>query len=438
MATTYNEINDYTQLVDEIVFMAKLRKEQGAKTGDDFLVKVKQTLEALENEAASLEVDSELRKKEPDDLPSILKLRPDGPRKMAFKWDDDYYREKVEGAFLGRLAGCVLGSIVEGWSVQEMEEWAREINHPFPPTDYWPVAKTPTGIRYMMNQCWQYTRDKMDGVPLDDDIIYTLLGVMTFEECSLDFTTEDIAKMWHKYLPWIYKDMEWPLNRYLSGTPIEKAADDNPYAYAICSDIRCDPYGYVAPGYPELAAAFSYRDAYVSHRRTGIYGGMFFSAAIAAAFSTSHPVEALEIGLTEIPRSCQFAKDIRWALKAGKDIKNYKEGRAAVNDYFGDTALNMVHISLDACLTVFGLMIGGTDLTRVISETVAMGDDNDCTAATAGSIVGAIVGKQGIPPHWYKNFNNKVHSYIRGYRYFSISDLIERYLKLSKKVMSIG
>jgi len=74
-----------------------------------------------------------------------------------------------------------------------------------------------------------------------------------------------------------------------------------------------------------------------------------------------------------------------------------------------------VHISLNACLSTFGLLIGGTDVTKVISETVAMGDDNDCTAATACSIVGAIVGTKGIPEHWYKNFNGKVHSYKRGY-----------------------
>lgn len=438
MANTYIEIENFSQMVDEIVFLAKLKKEQGARDGDKFLKKVKSTLEALENEVAHLDLDANLAREEPDDLPSIQNLRPNGPRKLDFKWSDDYYREKIEGAFLGRVAGCTLGSIVEGWSIQEMEKWASEINHPFPPTDYWPEAKSPTSIRYMLNQCKQYTRDEIDGVPLDDDIVYTLLGVLTFEECGFGFTSEDIAKMWHKYLPWIYKDMEWPLQRYLSGTPIERAADDNPYGYVICSSIRCDPYGYVAPGYPEMAAAFCYRDAYMSHRRTGIYGGMFFSAAISAAFCVSHPVEALEIGLTEIPKNCQFARDIRWAIKVGKDIKNYKEARAAVDDYFGETALNMVHISLNACLTVFGLMIGGTDLTQVISETVAMGDDNDCTAATAGSIVGAIVGKKGIPLHWYKNFNNKVHSYIRGYRFFSISNLVERYLKLTKKVIRIA
>lgn len=430
----YTEIGEFSQLIDEIVYLAKLKKEHGSKSVDAYLAKVKKALEDLEDEATGLAIDEKQAREEPNDLVEIKKLRPDGPRRLAFNWDDDLYREKVEGAFLGRVSGCTLGTLVEGWTIQEMEGWAEEIRNPFPPTNYWTTAREPSRIRYMLNRCRQYTRDEMDGVPLDDDIIYTLLGVLTFEECGINFSSEDIGKMWHKYLPWIFKDMEWPLNRYLSGVSVDKAANGSPYSHIICASIRCDPYGYVTPGWPEMAAAFSYRDAYMSHRRNGIYGSMFFSAAIAAAFYVSHPVEALEIGLTEIPKNCQFARDIRWALEIGNNIKNYKEARAAVDAYYGDTALNSIHISLNACLTVFGLMIGGTDLTRVISETVAMGHDNDCTAATAGSIVGAIVGKKGIPGHWYKNFNNKVHSYIRGYRYFSISNLVERYLRFAKVI----
>ncbi|MHC4873650.1 MAG: ADP-ribosylglycohydrolase family protein [Planctomycetota bacterium] len=66
----------------------------------------------------------------------------------------------------------------------------------------------------------------------------------------------------------------------------------------------------------------AYKDAYISHRRQGIYGEMFFSAAIAAAFYTDDPVEALRIGLTEIPRSCALAKAVKWALKVSPEIKN--------------------------------------------------------------------------------------------------------------------
>ena len=91
--------------------------------------------------------------------------------------------------------------------------------------------------------------------------------------------------------------------------------------------------------------------------------------------------------------------------------------------------MNPIHVINNACLITFGLAIGGTNVTKVLSETVAMGLDNDCTAATAGSIVGAIVGKNNIPVHWYKNFNNTINSYINNHRIFNIDDVVIRFVK---------
>jgi hypothetical protein len=58
-----------------------------------------------------------------------------------------------------------------------------------------------------------------------------------------------------------------------------------------------------------------------------------------------------------------------------------------------------------------------------------MGLDNDCTTATAGSIAGAIVGKRGIPVHWYARFNDTVHSYLIGKERFVITELVERFCR---------
>ncbi|WP_146682789.1 ADP-ribosylglycohydrolase family protein [Limihaloglobus sulfuriphilus] len=60
----------------------------------------------------------------------------------------------------------------------------------------------------------------------------------------------------------------------------------------------------------------------------------------------------------------------------------------------------------NAVMVVFGLAIGGTVFSKVIPQNVSMALDNDYTAATAGSIVGAIVGKDGISSHWSEPFNN--------------------------------
>ena len=68
---------------------------------------------------------------------------------------------------------------------------------------------------------------------------------------------------------------------------MQAAEVDNCFLNWIGADIRSDPWGYAAPGYPEKAAEIAYRDAYVSHRRNGIYAAMYFSAAISAAFTVN-------------------------------------------------------------------------------------------------------------------------------------------------------
>lgn len=62
------------------------------------------------------------------------------------------------------------------------------------------------------------------------------------------------------------------------------------------------------------AAYLAYKDCSINHRRNGVYGAMFMAATISAAFVVDDPMEAVKIGLTEIPENCLFAEGIRWAL----------------------------------------------------------------------------------------------------------------------------
>ena len=86
-------------------------------------------------------------------------------------------------------------------------------------------------------------------------------------------------------------------------------------------------------------------------------------------------------------------------------------------------------------LTVWGLTIGGEDYSSVIGETVAMGLDNDCTAATAGSIWGAVYGVDAIPAHWHKSFNNKVHTFLYGQETFAIDEVLDRFVAQARAVL---
>jgi len=430
---TYPEAPDYRRLVDQITLYAQLKHEHGAEGIAPILAQTESALQQAVEALRTLPVDAEMARREPDDLAGIRALRPDGPRRLWDDFDVPAYRERLSGALLGRMAGNVLGAPVEFWTIERMASLARENGEAFPPTDYWSYVPNPFKLRYQTTPVEAYTRDKLDGVPVDDDLAYTLLGLLVLEDYGPDFDIEDVGKAWVTYLPFACTAEDVALRNLRAGVPaLQAGATDNPYNEWIGADIRSDPWGYLAPGLPERAAEMAYRDAYISHRRQGIYGEMFFTAAIAAAFAADDPVEALEIGLTEIPARCALAQAARWALDIAPQIGDYRQARDAVEERF--RGMHRVHTINNACLTLWGITIGGTDFTRVIAETVAMGMDNDCTAATAGSIVGAIVGKQGIPEHWYRNFGDTVHSYLIGHPSFSIRDLIERFTTQATRV----
>jgi ADP-ribosylglycohydrolase len=447
-------------LVANVRLYAQLKRELGARGVEERVDRVKNELMTAIESIRALPNDAALTAREPDDLPTIRTQRPEARKGTVSVPSDEDYRDRLEGAFLGRSAGCILGSPVEGWTTERMETWAHAIGDTFPPVDYWSSVPDPAKKRYKTIPRDAYTRSKMDGIPVDDDLQYTLLGLLILEDHGAAFTVDDVATAWLKYLPFACTAEDVALANIRHGVSAAEAGAsggqpplarscymseelpetldqplDNPYYQWIGADIRSDPWGYVAPGDPQRAATLAYTDAYLSHRRNGLYGEMFFSAAIAAAFTVDDPMEALRVGLDEIPMESSLARAVRWALEIAPEIRTFRDAAQAIGDEF--PGMHSVHTINNACLTVWGIAIGGTDFSRVISETVAMGYDNDCTAATAGSIVGAVVGRDGIPRHWTTPFGDTIHTYLKGIDRFSISDVLERFAIQKNRVMGI-
>jgi len=420
------------ELLNDISLWADLRHEQRARIKAT-VKRLRKQLKRAKRELTAAKPKPKRAAREPNDLEDIRELRPEGPRRLREKLDTARLSDRMKGAWLGRAAGCTLGAPVEGWSIESMEQLARRCGMDFPPSHYWAGHPFPDVVRYGVSRVEDYLAGSIHWVPVDDDLTYTVLGLLILEEFGPGFTTADVGSAWLTYLPMACTAEHVALENLRAGVPaLEAAEKGNPYQEWIGADIRSDAWGYAAPGWPEQAAAFAYHDAYLSHRRNGLYGAMFFAAAIAAAFALDDPVEALKVGLTEIPCDCRLAKDLRWALDAAPQFADWREARKTVDERFA--GMHPVHTNNNACLTVFGLILGENDFTRTIGTTVAMGLDNDCTAATAGSLLGAVIGAKRIPEYWWKPFRNKTQTYLREHEWFSNTDIVARFLRAAKRV----
>lgn len=427
---------DLSELAGRVEVWADLRHEQGLKTGA-VLGRLRRELRLALRQLERMRPAAAAQAREPDALDAIRALRPDGPRVLACPTRGRGYLSRLRGAWLGRAAGCTLGAPVEAWSPDDMERLARRCGMEFPPTDYWTGHPTPDRPHYGTNVMGDYLRDGLRAIPVDDDLTYTVLGLLILERYGPDFSTGDVGRAWLDLLPTACTAEEVALENLRRGISAEKAGEvGNPYQEWIGADIRSDPWAYAAPGHLERAAEMAYRDAYLTHRGNGIYGAMYFAAAIAAAFAVDDPMEALELGLAEIPARCRLAADLRWALDRAPRLRDWREARRLVDERFA--GMHTVHTNNNACLTVFGLALGRGDFTRTIGITVAMGLDNDCTAATAGSLLGAALGVDGVPVHWWKPFRNRAKTYLNGVPELSIADLVKRFAAVAGVVTGNG
>jgi len=344
------------------------------------------------------------------------------------------YKSKLAGAIIGRFAGCALGCPVELMEIGELKNYAKKIGQEFPPLYYFKEAPNPDGERYAIGKGRHFTSTDMEFLSTDDDIAYTLLSLLNLEQYGKDLTTTDVANSWMKYLPLkcTFTAERTTLINLLDGVSVEQAGklnnDEDEY---IGAAIRIDGYGYVYPGNPKQAAHYAKIDASLSHRDAGVHSAMYFAALISLAFVSKDIDKSMLEALEFIPKNSEFHKEISWALSIKDRVTDYQMANDLVKSHYPE--MSWIHAINNACLTVWGIHLGKDSFDKGISETVAMAYDNDCTAATAGSVLGAYLGLDAIDEKWYKPWNNRILSYLKGIEEFELNDVIERYYQLGLK-----
>jgi len=398
-----------------------------AKEGDeDRLERLKVVCEDLENLAPHKDFHYE----EPSDLEGIRSARPEGPRSIGAGISDETLRDKTLGAWLGRVAGCMLGKPVEGWNCQQIRDLLERAGA-YPLDDYFPDP--PAGGRGFPEWARCLLRGGITRGVRDDDTDYTIVGLRIMEQHGKDATPADVARFWLENLPYsrTYTAERVAYRNFVNDVwPPQSAIERNPYREWIGAQIRADAWGYASPAHPQEAATLAFRDACISHVRNGIYGEMWVAAMLAAAFFAREPEQVIRIGLSEIPKNCRLAEAVQNVIQWRREDKSPEETTERILETYG--AYHPVHTINNAAIVAMAMMWGDKDFTRSISLAVMAGLDTDCNGATVGSVLGVMLGASGIPEKWTAPLGDRLESLVAGDADSKISDLAERTLRLQK------
>ena len=336
---------------------------------------------------------------------------------------------RIAGAWLGRAVGCVLGKPVENIPREGIRAIAQA-------TGNWPVSGwfTARGLPEEVSARWAWNRasrptslaENIDGIPEDDDLNFTMLGVALLERCGTSFTAVDVAKIWLDYMPpgRIFTAERVAMRNLLEAyLPPETATRRNPFREWIGARLRVDAYGWAAAGDPVAAARMAWDDARVSHAANGVYAAMFMAATHAASLWESSAAACADVGLSVVPARSRLAE----ALRTARELEGEWEER--VDELYARYGhYHWVHAINNTALVAGALYAFDGDFSGAIGAVVQGGWDTDTNGAAVGSVLGATA---GVADGWAAPLKGRFTSSLPGFDGATVCAHVQRTLAVA-------
>lgn len=375
---------------------------------------------------------------EPSDLAGIQAARPEKAALPANVLSEEALRDKALGAWQGRASGCLLGKPVEGRRSWQIRKYL-EAQGRWPLDRYFSLNASPELAKECgFNLGWAALYE--EGITCmveDDDTNYTATGLAICQQYGKGFTPADVASFWLRNIPIFHVCTAERIayrNLVMCVPPPESASFRNYYREWIGAQIRADFFGYVNPANPERAADFAWRDAAISHVKNGIYGEMWVAAMLAAAYVCDDVPTVIRAGLGEVPARCRLAERLLQVLELHASGATYEQAIAFVTDRWDENkGHDWCHTISNAEIVAIALLWGEKDYTKTLGYSVMPGFDTDCNGATAGSVLGTILGAAALPEYWIRPLNDTLLTGVAGYHRVSLTQMADETVGLIHK-----
>lgn len=311
------------------------------------------------------------------------------------------YLEQIYSGLLGMCVGVRLGAPVE------------------------PTIWTYERIRNTYGDIRGYVKN-YSNFAADDDVNGPVFFIRSLLDFDPPLTAEKVGKTWLNYARegigfywWGGYGRSTEHTAYLNlkngiSAPDSGSIEVNGKAIAeqIGGQIFIDSWGLVFSDNPGKAAEYASMAASVSHDGNGIYGAVFIAALISMAFSSSDIPFIIEKALELIPVDSEYTRVVKavrdfYRSNSNTEPDDWRACRDFLSSDFGyDRYPGVCHIIPNSGVIALALYYGKGDFSRTIEIATMCGWDTDCNAGNVGTILGVMVGTDGIPDHYSKPIND--------------------------------
>ncbi len=350
----------------------------------------------------------------------------------------------IETAFLARVAGCVLGKPFE------LDLTMEQIRSALEPSGEWPLTTYPSlaaidRLPLRIPQWAETAGDHLRWVAPDDDLNYTIIGMLLLERAGLHFTVGQLRDLWLQQLPMVavfgpertmlVRAGMHTLDGGAPDTAAEWAGQLNPRDEWCGALIRADAYGYACPGDPEQATEMAWRDASFTHRRTGVYGAMFVAAALALAPVSRDPLRLFDDALAFVPQRSRFAAAVADALTEVEAANDWLDGYARIHRRWPEHTHCRIYQEVG---TLVNTLAFAHDAGEAIAMQVMQGNDTDSYGATAGSLAGLFFGAGSLDERWITPFDDDLRTALALFHERSLTAVAARIARLPERARAAG
>ncbi|MFC2083518.1 ADP-ribosylglycohydrolase family protein [Bacteroidota bacterium] len=329
------------------------------------------------------------------------------------KMSKETLKDKIKGGWAAQTIGCTFGGPTEFRNRSSFIH------------DYQPIHWSDGVMK------WWY-----DNVPgLYDDIYMDLTFVDVFEKKGFDAPASDFAKAFANAEYMLWHANQAARYNILNGIMPPESGHwlNNPHADDIDYQIEADFAGLMNPGMPNSASEVSDKIGHIMNYGDGWYGGVYVGAMYSIAFISDDVNYIVEEALKAIPKESKYHKVISDVIKWYKENPDdWKETWFNVQKKWGEdigcpdgvfTSFN-IDATINSAWVVLGLLYGQGDLGKTLSVSTRAGDDSDCNPATAGGILGTMLGYNNIPEYWKQGLA-EVEPLDFSYTTMSLNDVYE-------------